>query len=184
MGRIRKILRFSTLFLLVPGTLAAQAPRPGGGVPADFLRDVSEYFNVDPQEVAVLSRWDMAPAEIPVVLFLSGRTGVSSDVVIARRQRGRDWIDIAEGFGLHAGDFYVRLNGSPGFLAGVYDRYAATSPMAWHEVQLTDRELTALVNIRFISRFLSLPPEDVIRALENASGVVPAYRALRRGTSR
>lgn len=185
MSRKGKFLRILPLFfLLVPGAVSGQRGGDDAGAEADFFRGVAEYYNVDQQEVAVLSQWGMAPAEIPVVLFLAGRAGVSPDVVVAQHQRGRDWIDIAQAFGVHAGDFYVRLEGPPGFLSSAYDRFAATTTARWSEVSLADRELIGLVNVRFMSRFLRVPPRDVIRALPRGGNVVAGYRTLRARASR
>ncbi|MGI9625380.1 MAG: hypothetical protein ACR2QM_00975 [Longimicrobiales bacterium] len=185
MSRIGKFLRvFPLLFLFLPGGLVGQRGGGGGGAEAGFFRGVAEYYNVAHEEVSVLSEWGLAPAEIPVVLFLAGRVGISPDVVVARRQRGADWIDIARGLGVHAGDLYVRLEGPSGFLSGAYDRFNSSGPAEWDSVTLTDREVTGLVNVRFISRFLEVPPGDVIRALQTGGSVVQGYTALRRRTQR
>lgn len=179
MSRRRKILRlFPLLFLVLPTALSAQRGGGGGGPEADFLRGVAEYYNVAPEEVFVLSQWGMTPAEVPVVLFLAGRAGVSPDVVVAQRQRGRDWLDIAQGLGVHAGDFYVRIQGSPGFLSDAYERFNDTPAAQWGDVVLTDEDIVGLVNVRFMSRFLEVPPAEVIRALGRGPAVVAGYRAL------
>ena len=179
MSRKRKILRLAPiLFLLLPTMASAQRRGAPEGPEADFLRGAAEYYNVAPQEVFVLSRWGMAPAEIPVVLFLAGRAGVSPDVVVAQRQRGRDWLEISRGFGVHSGDFYVRFQGSPGFLADAYGRFEETRPAGWSRVQLSDRDVIGLVNVRFMSRFLEVPPRDVVVALGEGMEVVAGYRTL------
>ena len=181
MSRKGKLLRLVLLlFLSVPTALSGQRGGGGGGPEADFLRGVAEYYNMPQAEVAVLTQWGMAPAEIPVVLFLAGRAGVSPDVVVAQRQRGRAWIDISQGFGVHAGDFYVRLAGPTGPLERAYDQFSNTPASRWSELDLEDREIVALVNVRFMSRHLDVPPGDVIRALQGRGGVVAGYRTLRR----
>lgn len=179
MIRKRKILRlFPLLFLVLPTALSGQRGGGGGDPEADFLRGAAEYYNVAPEEVFVLSQWGMTPAEVPVILFLAGRAGVSPDVVVAQRQRGRAWRDIAQGLGVHPGDFYVRVQGSPGFLSDAYQRFSDTPAARWGEVALTDQDIVGLVNVRFMSRFLEVPPAEVIRALGRGPAVVEGYRAL------
>ena len=42
---------------------------------ADYFRSVASFFNLPANEVAILSDWEIAPAEIPVVLFVARRAG-------------------------------------------------------------------------------------------------------------
>ncbi len=145
-----------------------------------YLHAVAEHFGTPGQEVLVLSQWSLSVGEIPVVLFLADRAGISPDVVVAQRQRGRSWMDIAQEFSLHAGDFHVRVEGSPGFLAEAYARFGSLDASRWSTVSLSDVEVVGLVNVRFLSRFLGVSPSRVVRELGSGS-VVEGYQRLRGG---
>ncbi|MDE2804778.1 MAG: hypothetical protein OXN18_06495 [Gemmatimonadota bacterium] len=162
------------LLVLAPGVLEAQT---GNADDAAFLRAVGEYFGTPAGEVVVLTRWNLSTAEIPVVLRLATRAGVPPDVVVAQRRRGAGWLEIARSYSVHAGDFHVPINGSPGFLAGAYERFRARVASEWRDVSLSDEELVGLVNVRFLSRSLGVPASSVVRELSGGD-VVAAYTRL------
>ena len=169
----------ASLLLPVPAALHGQDPDGGGADQAAFLRAVAEHFGTPQQEVAVLAQWRLDMAEIPVVLFVADRAGVSPDVVISQRRRGEGWLVIARGYSVHAGDFHIPIDGDTGFLAAVYERFSARAASDWDEVSLSDAEVVALVNVRFLSRHLDLPPDQVVGELGGSEGVVAVFVRLR-----
>ena len=177
--------RLLTLTAFVPLALptALQGQRPGAGGPdqAEFLRAVAEHFGTPQQEVAVLAQWRLDMAEIPVVLFVADRAGVSPDVVISQRRRGEGWMAIAHGYSVHAGDFHIPIDGDAGILAGAYERFGARAASEWQEVTLSDVEVVALVNVRFLSRHLELRPDEVVGELGGSEGVVAVFVRLKGG---
>lgn len=190
------IVRFATMLTRSTGTrafavlllcLAAPAPleaQRGGGGDSDeaaFLRAAGEHFDTPRSEVLVLTRWGLSATEIPVVLRLAKRAGVSPDVVVSRRRHGASWMEIAHGYSVHAGDFHVPIDGSRGFLTEVYERFSARPASQWREISLSDVEVVGLVNIRFLSRKLDVRPEQVVEAMGDGSNIVGAFIRLRRG---
>jgi len=143
-----------------------------------FLRAVGKHFGTPRSEVVVLSRWGVSASEIPVVLRLSKRAGVSPDVVVARRRHGDGWMEIARGYSVHAGDFHVPIDGSTGFLKAAYERFNARSASDWREISLSDDEVVGLVNLRFLSRALGLSPGRVLRAMGDDRDFVGVFIRL------
>ena len=47
-------------------------------------------------------------------------------------------------------------------------------------IELDDPEIVSLVNLRFMSQNLSLPPDEVLRARDQAGSYVVGYRDLQR----
>lgn len=167
----------TALALCVPDRALAQQE---GGPAEGYLRAVSEHFRIPAAEVAVLSRWGLPAGDIPVVLFLSGRAGVSADVVVAQRRRGAEWMEIARGHSLHAGSFHVPLDGPAGFLAGAYERFGSVDAPGWSSLSLSDAEVAGLVHVRFLSEHMDVPPARVLAEL-GSGDVVAGYRRLRGG---
>lgn len=186
------VLRRTTLSKLLARTLAitvvalsllapspARAQDPGQA----YLQAVSEHYHVSLDEVRVLAGWGRPAAEIPVVLFLAGQGGVSTDAVMALRNAGRGWSAIASRWQLHAGHFHVALGPSvdAGLLSGVYEQFRARPGSAWPSIELADQDVVALVHLRFLSEYLSVPPAQVIAALGRVGPGPAALQALRRG---
>ena len=178
MRTIGRLLALAT-FLLLPAAGQGQRPDAGGPEQAAFLRAVAEHFEIPRQEVAVLAQWRLAVAEIPVVLFVADRAGVSPDVVVSQRRRGEGWMAVADGYGLHAGDFHIPIDGDPGILAAAYERFGARAASEWREVTLSDEEVVALVNVRFLSRRLGVATARVAGELDDTRNVVAVFVRLR-----
>ena len=172
------------LFLLAPGALQGQRGGAAGSDEAGFLRAVAEHFSTPQREILVLSRWNLSAGEIPVVLFVAERAGVSPDVVVAQRRRGGSWMEIAGELSVHAGDFHVRIDGDPGVLAGAFERFNAREASQWREVPLSDEEVVGLVNVRFLARFLSVTPARVVKELGGGGDMVGVFTRLRGGGGR
>ena len=182
MSTTSRLLILAPFFLLsLPADVHGQ--RPGAGRPdeAAFLRAVAEHYGTPQREVAVLAQWQLDMAEIPVVLFVADRAGVSPDLVISQRRRGEGWMAIAGGYSVHAGDFHIPIDGDPGSLAGAYERFAGRPAAEWHEVTLSDAEVVTLVNVRFLSRQLRLRPDEVVAELDAGEGVAAVLVRLMGG---
>ena len=169
------------LCLAAPAALEGQRGGKGDTDEAAFLHAAGEHFGTPRSEIRVLARWGLSAGEIPVVLRLAKRAGVSPDVVVAQRRHGEGWMEIARGYSVHAGDFHVPIDGSPGFLSTVYERYDARPPSQWREISLSDPEVVGLVNLRFVSRALDVSPERVARAMGDSGDVVGVFIRLRDG---
>ncbi len=177
----RPLLATALLFLLATGAAEGQQGGTGDSNEEAFLRAVGAHFDTSQREILVLSQWRLPAGEIPVVLRLASRAGVSPDVVVAQRRRGGNWMEIARGYSVHAGDFHVPIDGPTGFLSGAYERFDAKPASEWREVALSDEEVVGLVNVRFLSRSLGLPPGRVLSALGEGGDIVAVFQRLKGG---
>jgi hypothetical protein len=148
-----------------------------------YLQAVGEYYRVPVVEVRVLASWGRPAAEIPVVLFLAGRGGVSPDAVMALRNAGRSWREIAGRWQVHAGDFHVPLDPAQdaGPLARVYEAYRTQPGTGWPSIELNDDDVVLLVHLKFLAEYLGVAPASVLAALGRAGPGPSALQALRRG---
>ena len=139
-----------------------------------YYRAVAGFFQVPESEVAILGHSGEVPAEeIPVVLFMARRGGVSAEAVVALRGSGRGWPELAQRFGVGANALHVPLNNpsAAATLAPLYQRFAATPPEQWPTLRLEGAEIVALVNVRVLAQALGVEPDQVARR----TGTVPTF---------
>ncbi len=178
MRPISAILTSMALALACPVVGAGQT----GGEPdvQFYLEAVGRFFDVGAEEVRILREWRLPAEELPVVLFVSVRAGISTDAVAANRLRGSSWSSIASTFGMPVADVHVEFgDGSPlGDLGSLYEQFASTPRSRWNTLRISDRDYVSLVNVRVLSGTLGLPPGRVLQAVEDHGGFIAAYRAL------
>jgi hypothetical protein len=147
---------------------------------------VGEHFHVPAQEVALLGDWGVPPQEVPVVLFIARRSGVSADVIASQRGGGVGWIDLARRFGLDVPDFHLFLpeDAPLGELAPVYQEFSTRPAHRWRDIQLDDPDLIALVNLRVLSEELNTPPAQVLRIWLETEDFVACHWRIRGGDRR
>lgn len=169
-------------FVALSFVLSAPALAAQGGVDS-YYRAAAEHFDVPASEVRIIADWELPPGEVPVVLFLSRRGGISADAVAALRRTGRAWADLASQYGVHAGQLHVSLGDDAdlGPLARAYEQYRGRPSSGWPSIRLEDTEIIALVNVRFIADALNRPYADVLAALTRSGSPPDAYVMLARG---
>lgn len=172
------------LLALLVGTGAAAA-QDQDMVRRAYFRAVADFFHMPSSEVTILAEWRLPPEEVPVVLFIARRAGVSPEALVALRRSGRGWQELAGRYQLDASQFYVPLgDGAPaGSLRGAYDQYRALPASGWGEVRLSDRDIVDLVNLRLVSQSLRIAPERVILRAGGAQGWDRIYGELVGGQS-
>jgi hypothetical protein len=142
-----------------------------------YYRAVARFFEIPEGEVAILGQWNLPAEEIPVVLFLARRAGVSAEALVALRRSGRSWPSLASSYGIGANVLHVPLRdpGSAGALRPLYERFGATPVARWASLQLSDAEIVALVNVRVLAQALGRPPDDVARRTGTVASFVELY---------
>ena len=159
------------------GPVQAQAPAGGDGA---YLRSVAAHFDLSEGEAGLLVERLRAPGELPVVLFVATRSGISPEAVVALRRTGWEWQRIFHRYGIRAHDLYVPLASPPeeGALGGAYRRYREVPPSAWPALELPDPAVVSLVNLVFLVDYLDLPPARVASVLALRGSPAAAYREL------
>lgn len=156
--------------------------RQGDGAERAYLRAVSRYFEIPEAEVAILAHWDLPADEIPVVLFVAGRAGVSPEALVALRESGRTWTALVASYKIGANVLHVPLRDptSAGSLRAAYERFRDTPAADWAGVRLEDREIIALVNVRVLSSTLGVVPDEIARRTGATATFVELYAQLLR----
>lgn len=159
------------------GSLAQGA---GPGVKEAYFRAVGEHFTVSEEEVAIIGEWELVPDEVPVVLFLAKRAGVSPDALIGLRRRGQPWREVASRYGLHPQAFHLPLpqGADLGVMTRVYGEFRRLPTREWSQILLADQEVIALVNLRVLSEHTGVPPQTVLLRFGEAGSFMAAYPLL------
>jgi hypothetical protein len=166
------------LLVLLTVACATEASAAQDSTQRAYYRAVAGFFQVPEGEVAILGHGGEVPAEeIPVVLFMARRGGVSAEAVVALRGSGRTWPELAQRFGVGANALHVPLNdpSASGALVPVYERFASTPVDQWSTIRLESSDIVALVNVRVLSQALGVEPDQVARRTGTAPTFVELY---------
>jgi hypothetical protein len=153
-------------FILLACAIMAADASAQDAAHADYFRSVARYFSLPPSEVAILAEWSIEPDEVPVVLFVARRSGVSPEAVVALRDSGQSWASLASRYRVSPSALYVPIRDDvdAGALSRAYGDYRSISVSEWSSIRLTDEEIVGLVNVRVISQVLGLSVERVVSA--------------------
>ena len=123
---------------------------------------MARFFNLPSSEVAILSDWEIPADEIPVVLFMARRSGVSPEALVALREAQQSWVTLATRYRVGPFALYVPVpdDASAGALEVAYEAYRTVPVAQWGSIQLTDADVVGLVNVRLISQTLGIPAEQ------------------------
>lgn len=150
------------------------------GAKQAYFRAVADHFGVPMAEVEVLGEWGLEPDEVPVVLFVSTRAGVSSDALVGMRKAGQSWNDVARRFGLGGRAFYIFLpeDANLGHLSGAYQKYRSKPAREWDSIELQDLEIVSLVNLKVLSDQVEVTPIRVLRSREEYGSFIGGFMSL------
>ena len=172
----RAALIFLACAALTPGASAQDAAH------SDYFRSVGQYFSLPAGEVAILADWEIEPDEVPVVLFVARRSGVSPEAVVALRDSGQSWSSLTARYRVAPSSLHVpiRDDAPAGMLAAAYGHFRSTPVSQWNTVPLADHEIVGLVNVRVISQVLGLSAERVAAESASMTTWVQLHAQLRR----
>ncbi len=168
------------LALAVLASASGAGAQEEGELRRAYFRAVADFFQMPSGEVSILGEWRLPTEEVPVVLFVARRAGVSSEALVALRRSGRGWSELAGRYHLDAAQFYVPLSddASAGSLQAAYEQYRSLPTPRWSEVSLGDRNIVDLVNLRLVSQTLRIAPATVLAQAVGAGSWDRVYRAL------
>jgi hypothetical protein len=153
-----------------------------------FHLAVGDHYRVAPDAViGIRTRGRLLDEELPVVYFLAARAQIGPQVIVDLRLGKRSWLDIAVHFGLSPEIFFVPVHmetiGPPyGNAYGYYRKYGRSGD--WRKFAVTDREVIDLVNLRFMSEYHGLPPDEVIAMRGHQKSFVGVHDELGKKTGK
>jgi len=166
--------------LLALALAASPIEAQDAGARQAYFRAVAGYFHLPPAEIAILGDWEIPPDDIPVVLFIAARAGVSPEALVALRGSGASWADLTRRYQINASQLHVPFSRPPssGTLAAAYEQYGDRPVGQWGQISLGDEEIVALVNVRVLSTVLGMRPETVLERRATARSFVDLYARM------
>lgn len=170
--------------VLLPGMMffaavASEAQQQSSAERA-YFRAVARYFQVPEGEITILGHWDLPPDEIPVLLFVAHRAGVSAEALVALRESGRSWTELAARYQIGAAALHVPLHdrASAGRLTALYEAFSNTPVSRWGDIRPSSEDIVALVNVRVLSESLGVPPDEITSRTETTTSFLELYAQL------
>jgi len=152
----------------------------------DFYFAVGDYFKVTEREVTFIRERTIPNEEVPVVLFIGARARVASSAVIDLRLDGRSWMDITFHFKLNPEIYYmpVKVEVKGWSYGKPYGYYRNRHRKDWGKIVLSNPEIINLVNLRFISEYHQVPPEEVIKMREWGKSFIVINDEVKKGKAK
>lgn len=168
------------LVLLACVTAGLRAQETAQARRAAYFRAVASFFQMPQNEISILGDWDLQPDDIPVALFIARHAGVSPDAVVALHKSGRSWSQLARRYGVDAATLHVPIpeTASAGPLSRVYAQYRSLPASRWGEIELSNKDIVTLVNVRLLSQTLKIAPQEVLAATSKDGSFVDLYASL------
>ncbi len=170
------------LMSVAPLSLAAQRRVPDQTAIDAYYATVGQAFPVSSDEVGILAEWPLQPDEIVVVLFIAGAAGASPDAVASLRSSGASWASILRTYSVGAAA--LRIPFPEGTLLGpleeTYRTFSATLRFYWGSIDLSDKVVIALVNIRILARQVGVTVSRVLRTWDGEGGFVLVHERITR----
>lgn len=129
-----------------------------------FYFSVGDYYRV-PEATVVQYRRVIPDDELPVVFFIAQRARVAPAIIVRLRSGGMSWYDISLRYGIGPDVYYVPVNverlGPP--YGKAYGHYRKYPRHKWKHIRLADDDIVNMVNLKFISDYEHVSPDEVIR---------------------
>lgn len=123
-----------------------------------FSLSIGDYYRVPQQEVVVIER-SIPREEMSVVYYLAQKSHRNARYITDMRVRGLSWWDITFRLGLDPRTIYI-VDSRQHFGPPYGQAYGYSKHKKHH---LRDTEIVELVNVRFLSDYHHISPDEVIK---------------------
>lgn len=119
----------------------------------EYRQALTDYFQVADGVIADLLENDLTDSDLAVIFHIAERSGQSPYGIAKLRVKGYNWLKVAKSRGLGPRDFFVLVVGqnTSETFAPIFAKFKMTPIQQWHKLELTDSDITNLVNLKFIS---------------------------------
>lgn len=175
-----RFVRAGILLAMMSFAAAASEAQQLSNAEQAYFRAVARYFQTPESELVILRNWGVPPDEIPVLLFVARRAGVSAEALVALRESGRSWTELCARYRIGARALHVPIHDSAttGRLSPLYSTFRDTPVERWGSIGLSSEDIVALVNVRVLSQSLGLPSDEIMRRTADSESFVELYAQL------
>lgn len=128
-----------------------------------FYFSIGDYYHAPREEIYAIER-RIPRDEVSIAYFLARESRRDINFITDLRLRGKSWWDISLRLGLNPHTLYV---------VDTYNNYGPPYGMAYghhhKKYRLSDREIVELVNVRFLSAYHRISPDEVIERRQRGS---------------
>jgi hypothetical protein len=180
------IVTTSTLVHAQLGTAAATttpAAPPRSTEPSLFCAAVGQHFHVGGEQVRDLVDAGLSPSQVVVVYYLAEHSLRQPAQILAERQAGHSWREIARASGLQPESFYYPVASArrPFVNVNALDHPVSRDRWSWEQLPLTDGDIENLVNLRFLAEVGGQRVPDVLRLRSEGYDYVSIHHFLLAG---
>jgi len=192
--KVMKTAVAAAVLAAVLGNLSARAGQADLGISirdgrlSGFYVAVGDHYRVAPRVVADFrTRYGILDEELPVVFFLAAQAQVGPKAVIDLRLQKRSWYEIALHFKLSPEIFFVpvgleRIGPPYGNAYGYYRKFGRRGD--WRQFSPRDKEVVDLVNLRFLSEYHGMAPDEIIGLRGRGQGFVRIHDDIGKGKNK
>ncbi|HTK82747.1 MAG TPA: hypothetical protein VL633_10680 [Bacteroidota bacterium] len=171
----RALIVLTFLFTALLGTGKAQAQGASFGITIangqvqGFHMAIGDYYRVPANDITYIQRQGICDEEIPVVLYMSQRSGYSPDDIIQMRRQGVSWGEISDRCGIDQA--YYNQDGYT--QTGYYETGRPSGPpygKAWgywkkrpRRIMVSDACVVSTINANFLANRYHRNSAEVLR---------------------
>ncbi len=173
-----KFLMFFVLAaLLVVGSVTANN---NDDVTLEYVMAVGDYYDYDYDYVNNILNSYVSSEELPVVFYVAQSAKVEPEEIAKMRSDKNSWMDIASSYSLSPKVFYVMMAGKikNAEFQATFEKYHSVLASQWDKIELTDKEIVNLVNLRFIYKKQGYNPFEVMSMQSYGKSYVTIYHSI------
>jgi hypothetical protein len=154
------------------GDIGFRSEHDGRRVDA-YFNHIADYFNVPFREVIQLHRRGITEEEVPVILFISTRSGVDASLIVRARLRGASWMEISRRYGISERAYRATVREtSVGARGNSRGRDARGSERSRGRYVIDDAGIILAVHLMFMKGHYGCGEEEIMLMRERGKGFV------------
>jgi len=134
----------------------------------EFHLAIGDFYKSSDKQVAAITKYGINDEELAVVFFLAEQSNVSPKAIIDLRLGAKSWFDISLHFGLKPEIYFIDIHevSRPPY-GKALGHFKKKPKSQWNEIRLADDDIINLVNLKFLSKYYNLSPDEIIKMRSN-----------------
>lgn len=171
------LILFAVAALMVVSSVVAISKED---VTLEYVMAVGDHYDADYEYVNEILNSYVTAEELPVVFFIASSANADAVEIAKMRSDKNTWMDIATSYNLTPKVFYVMMAGkikNKDFKA-TYAKYHSVTTSQWDKIELNDKDIIDLVNLRFIYKQHDYNPFEVMSMRSYGKSYIKIYHSI------